>query len=189
MNKETLRMQKLAGIITEEQYQTKINEEIDIPSEIDQYLTDNPITHDNQHSGEFTNGIHQLLIDKLGRPLTPKEKSSITRIYSKYLDKYWKFKFYEKRNKENENLKNRYIKNLLPLTKDNGSGTPDPTYYEPANRYRKTDRDGNLLGISHRDQKSGYTDYILKDKWVNTPVEDSIMDKFWEDSTIKHLNI
>ena len=40
MNKETLRMQMLAGIITESQYKAKLNEEIDIPDVIHSQIKD-----------------------------------------------------------------------------------------------------------------------------------------------------
>ena len=180
MNKEQLRMQMLAGIITEGQYKAKLNEELDLSSEVDQYLKDNPFTRDNQFSGEFEFGIKKHIQDKLRRPLTPKEKGAITRIYKKSLEKYWGDSFEKESNKEQEAARNRYRKNLLPLIISNAGGTPDPTYYELAYTYYDTDRDGKTW-ISHSDPKSGYTYYKLKDKWIDTPVEDSVLNKFWED--------
>jgi hypothetical protein len=180
MNKEQLRMQMLAGIITEGQYKAKLNEELDLPSEVDQYLKDNPFTRDNQFSGEFEFGIKKHIQDKLGRPLTPKEKGAITRIYKKSLEKYWVDSFEKQSGEEQEAERNRYRKNLLPLNVSNAGGTPDPTYYEPAHTYYYTYK-GGKTAISHEDPKSGYTFYKLKDKWIDTPVEDSVLNKFWED--------
>lgn len=165
-----------------------LKEDLDLPSEVDQYLKDNPFTRDNQFSGEFEFEIKKRIQDKLGRPLTPKEKGAVTRIYNKSLRKYWGDRFEKESNEKNEAARNRYRKNLLPLTTDNGSGRPDPTYYELANTYYSTDRDGNT-SISHSDSKSGYTDYRLKDKWIDTPVEDSVLNKFWKDNTMMYFGI
>ena len=90
--------------------------------------------------------------------------------------------------KEDKKQRERYQNNLLPLTVDNGSGRPDPTYYELANTYYSTDRDGNV-SVSHSDPKSGYTDYRLKDKWIDTPVDDSVLNKFWKDNTMMYFGI
>ena len=57
-----------------------LKEDLDLSSEVDQYLKDNPFTRDNQFSGEFEYEIKKRLQDKLGRPLTPKEKGAVTRI-------------------------------------------------------------------------------------------------------------
>ena len=165
-----------------------LKEDLDLPSEVDQYLKDNPFTRDNQFSGEFEYEIKKRLQDKLGRPLTPKEKGAVTRIYNKSLKKYWRDRFEKESNEKAEAAKNRYQKNLLPLTVDNGSGKPDPKYYELANTYRHTDHDGNVY-ISHSDPKSGYTDYKLKDKWIDTPVDNSVLNKFWSDKTLRYFNI
>jgi hypothetical protein len=187
MNKETLRMQMLAGIITEGQYK-RLLENLDFSTEIDQYLKDNPFTRDNQFTGEPKSEIIKSIQDKLGRPLTPKEKSSVTRIYNKFLQKYWGNRFEKERNEEHEVARNRYRKNLLPLTTDDGSGKPDPTYYELANTYCSTDMDGNVR-VCHADPKSGHTDYKLKDKWIDTPVDNTVLNKFWRDNTLIYFGI
>ena len=165
-----------------------LKEDLDLSSEVDQYLKDNPFTRDNQFSCEFEYEIKKRLQDKLGRPLTPKEKGAVTRIYNKSLKKYWGDRYEKESNEEAEAARNRYQNNLLPLTTDNGSGRPDPTYYELANTYYSTDRDGNTR-VSHSDPKSGYTDYRLKDKWIDTPVEDSVLNKFWKDNTMMYFGI
>jgi hypothetical protein len=181
--KDLIRMNQLAGIITEGQARKMmaiLNEELDFPSEVEQYLKDNPFTSSNEFSGEFEIEFKKHIQDKLGRPLTPKEKGEVTRSYKKSLEKQWGDRWDEESNEEQEAARNRIQQNLLPLSINNAYGTPDPTYYEVANTYYDTDRDGKRW-VSYNDPKSGYTEYKLKDKWIDTPVEDSVLNKFWKD--------
>lgn len=164
--------------------ENKLLKEVDLSSEVDQYTKDTPFTRDNEFSGEFK--IKKQIQDKIGRPLTPKEKGAITRIYNKALRKYWVDRFREKSNDEDKSAINRYKNNLLPLKTDNGNGKPDSTYYELANTYYDTDRDFNTR-ISHNDPISGYTDYRIKDKWIDTPVNKTTLDRYWTENILRYI--
>jgi hypothetical protein len=170
--------------LIKEEIKKILTEEIDIASELDVFFQNNPYTEKNQWSHEYEAKDHIQNI--MGRPLTPQEKSKVTRITKKYRDDFWGKNYREKRDKEDAEQRERYQNNLLPLTTDNGNGTPDITYYTLANTYRFTDPDGNVH-ISHSDPKSGYTDYKLRDKWINTPVDKATLNRYWPENRLRYI--
>jgi hypothetical protein len=160
--------------------------DLDIASELKTYFEENPFNEENQYGIDTI--AKEYIQNKINRPLTPKEKSTITRISHKYRDAYWNEEFTNRRTSEAAAARKRYQSNLLPLMVSNASGKPDSKYYQLANTYYHTDRDGNVY-ISHSDPKSGYTDYRLRDEWTDTPVEDSVLNKFWSEKTLRYFNI
>jgi hypothetical protein len=172
--------------LIKEELRKVLKEEINITSELEDFLQKNPFTQENQHHHEYDVKNHiQKVMD---RPLTPQEKSKITRIIRKYRDDFWGRTFREKRDREDTINRERYLNNLLPLTTDNGRGTPDSTYYTTANEYIWTDKDGGTH-ISYSDPKSGYTDYKLRDKWLNTPVDKATLDRYWHPGHLRMIGI
>jgi hypothetical protein len=169
ISEEFRRMQKLAGLLKEEF-------DFDLNLELDSFFKNNPIDEENKL---YVDVLAKKHIENIAnRPLTPQEKSKITKIANIYRNKYYDERFETNYKEEEDSRKARYQNNLLPLTADNGRGTPDSEYYKLANTYRFVDMDGKVH-ISHQDPKSGYTDYKLKDKWINTPVSKDILDKYW----------
>ena len=172
--------------LIKEEIQKILTEEIDIASEIEMFFQDNPYTQENQHHHEYD--VKDHIQNVMGRPLTPQEKGKVTKIVKKYREDFWGKRFREESEAEDKAARERYLNNLLPLTTDNGSGTPDGTYYTLANTYRFTDPDGNVH-ISHRDPKSGYTDYRLRDKWIDTPVDKTTLDRYWHPGQLRMIGI
>lgn len=162
--------------LIKEELKKVLKENIDIASELSNFFQENPFTEENQHHHHINAFKH--IEGKIGRPLTPQEKSKTTRTMKKFREDFWGRRFKEKSDAEYKAIRDRYQNNLLPLTVDNGNGTPDSTYYTTAREYSFTDRDGNVR-TSTRDSKSGYTDYTLRDKWVNTPVDKATLDRYW----------
>ena len=181
----TMKKSELRQIIKEE-ISKVLNEEIDISTELVKFFQTNPFTKENQWSHDYE--AKDYIQNVMNRPLTPKEKSQITRMINKYRDDFWGKSYREERDKEDKTSKERYLNNLLPLTVDNGRGRPDSTYYTVANTYYYTDNDGNT-STSHIDSKSGYTDYKLRDKWINTPVDKATLDKYWHPGTLRMIGI
>jgi hypothetical protein len=260
MTQDQLRMQMLAGIITENQYKAKLNEGLsqeDIMqslkdlieageltgaqvrvmmdelkayhrawvnrqrspenrSESAKYGTYMKSVNDKMKAWRMKNGYYPSIVDpqihdldtfksfdttKLGPKGAEVVKKAIyyfenpkewEQIFKKNQERISKLNLEslneDERSEKEKEFQERYQNNLLPLKTDNGSGTPDPKYYEVANTYTFTDRDGNEY-ISHKDPKSGYTDYKLKDEWTDTPVENSVLNKFWKDSTMRYFGI
>ena len=186
MNKEQLRMQMLAGIITEGQYKAMLNEDLNINSEITDFFQNNSFDPSNPYHLEYN--IQKYIEDKIGRSLSPQEKGKITRVANKYRSEYFTKQFSDEREAEEKAAQERYQNNLLPLTVDNGSGTPDSKYYELANTYTQTLKGGGTR-ITHSDPKSGYTDYRLKDEWIDTPVDNSTLNRFWKDNVMNYYRI
>ena len=180
-----MKKEQLKQLIKEE-IQKILTEEIDIAFELDSFFQNNPYTQENQWSHEYEAKDH--IQNVMGRPLTPQEKVKVTKIVKKYREDFWGKRFREKSEAEDKAARERYLNNLLPLTTDNGSGTPDGTYYTLANTYRDVDRDGNVH-ISHRDPKSGYTDYRLRDKWIDTPVDKTTLDRYWHPGQLRMIGI
>jgi hypothetical protein len=180
-----MKKEQLKQMIKEE-IKKILTEEIDIASELDSFFQNNPYTKENQWSHEYEAKNH--IQNVMGRPLTPQEKSKVTKMVKKYRDDFWGKSYREKRDTEDKIARERYLNNLLPLTTDNGRGTPDSMYYTLANMYRDVDRDGNVR-ISYSDPKSGYTDYKLKDKWINTPVDKATLDRYWHPGQLRMIGI
>jgi len=180
-----MKKEQLKQIIKEE-IQKILTEEIDIAFELDSFFQNNPYTKENQWSHEYEAKDH--IQNVMGRPLTPQEKGKVTKIVKKYRDDFWGKRFREKSEAEDKAARERYLNNLLPLTTDNGNGTPDSTYYTTANEYSWTDRDGNIH-TSYSDPKSGYTDYKLRDKWINTPVDKATLDRYWHPGQLRMIGI
>jgi hypothetical protein len=169
VNKEFNRMRKLAGLLNEEQ--------LDFNSELDSFFKSNPVNEKNKY---YVEDLAKKHIENIAnRPLTPQEKSKITKISNIYRNKYYDERFETNYKEEEDSRKARYQNNFLPLTTDNGRGTPDKKYYKYAISYNEYDKDGDLIGTFHQDPKSGYTNYKLKDEWINTPVPKDILDKYW----------
>lgn len=172
--------------LIKEELRKVLKEEINITSELGNYLQSNPFTQENQHHHEYD--VKDYIQKVMGRPLTPQEKSKTTKIIRKHRDDFWGKRFREKSNREDTINRERYLNNLLPLTTDNGRGTPDSTYYTTANEYNWTDRDGGTH-TSYSDPKSGYTDYKLRDKWLNTPVDKATLDRYWHPGQLRMIGI
>ena len=172
--------------LIKEEIKKILAEEIDIFSELDSFFQNNPYTEENQWSHEYDAKDH--IQNVMDRSLTPQEKSKVTKIVKKYWEDFWEKSYKEKRDKEDKIARERYLNNLLPLTTDNGRGTPDSMYYTLANTYRDIDRDENVR-ISHSDPKSGYTDYKLRDKWIDTPVDKSTLDRYWHPGQLRMIGI
>jgi len=84
--------------LIKEELRKVLKEEINIASELEDFLQKNPFTQENQHHHEYDVKNHiQKVMD---RPLTPQEKSKITRIIRKYRDDFWGRTFREKRDRE-----------------------------------------------------------------------------------------
>ena len=180
MNKSDLKQ------LIKEEIKKILAEEIDIFSELDSFFQNNPYTEENQWSHEYDAKDH--IQNVMGRSLTPQEKSKVTKIVKKYLEDFWEKKSRESLSLEDKITRERYLNNLLPLTTDNGNGTPDSTYYTTANEYNWTDRDDNAH-TSDSDPKSGYTDYKLKDKWINTLVDKATLDRYWHPGKLRMIGI
>jgi hypothetical protein len=180
-----MKYSELKYLIKEEIKKT-LSEEIDIASELAKFFQTNPFTKENQWSHEYE--AKDYIQNVMNRPSTPKEKSQITRTINKYLNDFWGKSFREDRDKEDKAARERYLNNLLPLTTDNGNGTPDSTYYTTANEYNWTDRDGNAH-TSYSDPKSGYTDYKLRKKWIDTPVDKATLDRYWHPGQLRMIGI
>jgi len=202
MTQEQLRMQMLAGIITESQYKEKLNEEVDIAAELSQYYTDNPINDENYES-HFVDA-KEYILSKFDRPLTPLEKGKITRTIDKYGSTFIRNRYSNQRDAEDKVNRERYLNNLLPLRVDNWNGTPSSEYYEYANTYDKVNPDGSYGTLirkvgkeygeydytpSHSDPKSGYTDYQLRAKWIDTPVDQATLNKYWHPGKLSMLGL
>jgi hypothetical protein len=179
-----MKQSQLKQIIKEE-IQKILSEDLDISAEVSQYVKNNPFDEKNKYHGEYE--VKSFIEDKMGRPLTPQEKSKITRIFNKFRSEYNIKDYTEKMDKEDAEERERYRNNLLPLTTDNGRGRPDPTYYEYTNTYYNRDHEGNVTSISHMDSKSGYTDYQLKSKWVDTPVDKATLDRYWSENRLRYI--
>lgn len=169
-----------------EELSKALKEEVKVSTELDLYIKDNPFNKENSFYYDIY--AKNYIQDKINRPLTPQEKSKITRLVTKYRDEYRSKKWKEERDVEDKAIRDRYRNNLLPLTVDNWNGTPDSTYYTTSREYSWTDRDGNVR-TSYSDSKSGYTDYTLRDKWVNTPVDKSTLDRYWHPGTLAMAGI
>lgn len=167
-NKEFCRMQKLAGLLKEEF-------DFDLNLELDSFFKNNPIDKENKLYVDLI--AKKYIENKIGRLLTPQEKSKITKIANQYLLQYSEERFEKQDNKKQSLIQYRYQNNLLPLSIDNGSGTPDRKYYKLANKFKYIDSYGKKAKF-YRDSQSGYTDYDLKDEWINTPVPKEILDKY-----------
>jgi hypothetical protein len=168
LSKEFRRMQKLAGLLKEEF-------DFDLNLELDSFFKNNPIDEENKLYVDVLAKKH--IESKIGRSLTPQEKSKITKIANQYQLQYSEERFEKQDKEKQEEIKYRYQNNLLPLFIDNSSGTPDSKYYKLANTYHYTDMDGKVHKYN-QDPKSGYTDYKLRDEWINTPVPKEILDKY-----------
>jgi hypothetical protein len=169
INEEFRRMQKLAGLLKEEF-------DFDLNLELDSFFKSNPVNEKNKY---YVDDIAKKHIEnKIGRLLTPQEKSKITRIANQYQTKYYNEKFKKQHKEEEDARQYRYQNNLLPLTTDNSIGTPDSKYYKPKGYQGINTYDGTTY-TTYKDPKSGYTDYKLKDEWVDTPVSKDILDKYW----------
>ena len=118
-----MKKEQLKQLIKEEIIKI-LNEDLDIPSEVSQYVKDNPFDEKNKYHGEYE--VKSFIEDKMGRPLTPQEKSKITRIFNKFRSDYFIKSYREETNKKDAEARERYKNNLLPLTTDNGRGRPDP---------------------------------------------------------------
>jgi hypothetical protein len=180
-----MKRKDLSQLIKEE-IKKILKEEINIASELEDFFQSNPFTQENQHHHEYD--VKDHIQQVMGRPLTPQEKSKITKIIRKYRDDFWGKRYREESDREDTINRERYLNNLLPLTTDNGRGTPDSTYYTRANEYSWTDRDGNTH-TSYSDPKSGYTDYKLRDKWLNTPVDKATLDRYWHPGQLRMIGI
>jgi hypothetical protein len=180
-----MKKEQLKQLIKEE-IRKVLNEDLDIASELNIFYKNSPFNEKNYRSHDY-NGL-KYIQDKIGRDLTPQEKGKITRISNKYLEEYWGKKFNDESEAEEKAAQERYQNNLLPLTTDNGSGTPDSKYYELANTYSQTLKGGGTR-ITHSDPKSGYTNYKLKDEWIDIPVDNSTLNQFWKDNTMNYFRI
>jgi len=168
ISEEFRRMQKLAGLLKEEF-------DFDLNLELDSFFKNNPIDEENKLYADLIAKKH--IENKIGRSLTPQEKSKITRIANHYQLQYSEERFEKQDKEKQEEIKYRYENNLLPLFIDNSSGTPDKKYYKLANKFKYIDSYGKKSKFK-RDPKSGYTDYKLRDEWINTPVPKEILDKY-----------
>ena len=172
--------------LIKEELSKALREEVKVSTELDSYIKDNAFNKENSFYYDIY--AKNYIQDKINRPLTPQEKSKITRLVTKYRDEYRSKKWKEESDAEDKAIRDRYRNNLLPLTVDNGNGTPDSTYYTTSREYSWTDRDGNVH-TSYSDPKSGYTDYMLRDKWVNTPVDKATLDRYWHPGTLAMAGI
>jgi hypothetical protein len=168
INEEFRRMQKLAGLLKEEF-------DFDLNLELDSFFKNNPIGEENKLYVDVLAKKH--IENKIGRPLTPQEKSKITKVANQYQFQYSEERFEKQDKEKQEKIKYRYQNNLLPLFIDNSSGTPDKKYYKITNKTKFIGMDGKVYKFK-RDPKSGYTDYELRDEWINTPVPKEILDKY-----------
>ena len=172
--------------LIKEEIKNILKEDINIASELSNFFQENPFTKENQWNHHVDAFKH--IEDEIGRPLTPQEKSKTTRTINKFREDFWGRKFKEESDAEDKIVRDRYQNNLLPLTVDNWKGTPDSTYYTTSREYNWTDRDGNVR-TSYSDPKSGYTDYRLRDKWINTPVDKATLDRYWHPGTLAMAGI
>ena len=108
----------------------------------------------------------ESISNQLSRPLTPIEKSEITREFEKlYLADMTASDSIRQGEESNAKLQ-RAQKNMLPLELDNHSHTPDPRYYEPRRRYI-SGVGGTSIPMNNPD---GTTQYFLKDEFKDTPI-------------------
>lgn len=108
----------------------------------------------------------EFISNQLNRPLTPVEKSKITREFDKLYLADFSADSEKRQEKEYAKKLERAQKNILPLELDNYSHTPDPQYYEPRPRYLT-----GKGGISYTEpEPSGVTKYELKDEFKDKPI-------------------
>ena len=112
----------------------------------------------------------EYISNRLDRPLTPIEKSKITKEFDKLYLADMSADDQKRRGVEHTKKLERAKKNILPLELDNHSFIPDPYYYEPNRKYI-SGKGGTSIEVDNPD---GTTSYVLKDKFKNTPITGTI---------------
>ena len=203
MKKDQLRMQMLAGIITESQYKEKINERFEDPfndgkPDIDGYVVhyfneDKPSRGINPDLEKHKAEIIQSIKDDFGDDYVLSDwavgfiPKRIKELY-KYYEKNKTNPEFQKRRKEEEIDKERYKNNLLPLTYSGSIlDTPDLEYYSDSTTfYSYTDSYGNSRSKAAGGESRNYT---LKPEYRNTPVDKATLDKHWHKAILLSLGI
>ena len=80
--------------LIKEEIQKILKEDIDIASELSGFFQENPFTKENQWNHHVDAFKH--IENKIGRPLTPQEKSKTTRTIKKFREDFWGRTFREK---------------------------------------------------------------------------------------------
>jgi hypothetical protein len=112
----------------------------------------------------------ESISNQLNRPLTPIEKSKITKEFENLYLADMSASDSNRRGEERNAKLQRAQKNMLPLELDNHSYTPDPRYYEP-HRKSISGVGGTIIPMNNPD---GTTQYFLKDEFKNTPITGTI---------------
>jgi hypothetical protein len=195
--KEILRMQMLAGVITESQYKEKINERYEFMGEPDvynyvvEYFNEDRSRGINPDLKKHRDEIIQNIKDDWGDDYVGdaediKFLNGEIQILYKYYQKNQKNPDFQKRMKEIERDKERYKNNLLPL-KYFGSilDRPDFKYYSDTTKsYSYMDRDGNYRSMSNEERT-----YTLDSEHFNTQVDKETLDKHWGKNVLKYLGL
>jgi hypothetical protein len=149
--------------------------ENNITFKVHSFFQEVPINKNNQMG--YGEGTKKHIQNTINRPLTPQEKTQITKIVNKYRKDFLEKNYKEESEKIDTEQKERYKNNLLPLTISNKNGSPDNTYYIRANVYNWRDMDNKIHYYTQ--DESGYTTFKLRNKWKNTPVDKLTLDKYW----------
>ena len=198
MTQEQLRMQMLAGIITEGQYKNMLNEKYTFMGDPDvflyakQYFKEDPSRRKNQdfekHKSEIIQSIKDDFDDyDLDNDDIKLIGDAIKDSY-KYYEKYKNDPYMKERDKEDEIDKERYRNNLLPL-EYNGSilDKPDLKYYSDSTKfYSYTDSYGNSGTRAANGEGRSYT---LDSEYRDTPVDKSTLDQHWKENVLKGLGL
>jgi hypothetical protein len=211
MINEFLRMQLLAGLITESelrnlsenkrpQYTLTSDEgDFDLYDEIDNLLKNVKFGY-NDLPSEYEQYVIPHITKKINRPLKGNEKQRITTRISKIVYD-WKHKEYSKsfdatQKLEKEEKLQRYLKGLLPFYPQK------PKYYDIDKNnnkyYHYVENDSPIR--THIDYYTGYpvqnaddirkrkavpSRVVLRKEWYDKPVPKNILDLYWDDQTIK----
>ena len=202
MTQEQLRMQMLAGIITESQYKEKMEEVNERYEQWDgkpsvafyvlQYFKEDDSRRKNpdikKHKSEIIQNIKNDFEDYNLSPEGMKILDKEIEDQYKYYEKYKNDPDFIKSEKKLKSDKERYRNNLLPLTYSGSvRDKPDLKYYSlSTNFYSYTDSYGNP-----RTKAAGGEgrDYTLNPEYIDTPVDKATLDKHWKENTLKRLGL
>ena len=198
MTQEQLRMQMLAGIITEGQYKDMLNEKYmfrgrpDVFLYTKQYFKEDPSRRKNQDFKKHKSEIIQSIKDDFDNiDLSPEAIKIIDKEIKssyEYSEKYKNDPYIIGKEKEDEINKERYRNNLLPL-KYTGSirDKPNPKYYsDSTNFYSYTDSYGNSRTRAASGEGRNYT---LDPEYRDTPVDKATLDQHWKENLLKGLGL
>lgn len=195
--KENLRMQMLAGIITESEYRIKVNERYEfqgkpsVYSYITAYFNEDRSRGINPDPEKHKNEIIQNIKNDWGDDYVLSAermnflKNEIKGMY-KYYGKNQSNPEFQKRMKSIEVSKERYKNNLLPLTYSGSiRNKPDSKYYSNTTKYYTYTNDYGDTQYSNDESR----EYTLDSRHINTQVDKETLDKHWQENVLRYLGL